>query len=278
MPPANRPADVRPAARPTAPCPARPTRPRALRTIAALALREMATAYGASPGGWLWAVAEPVAAIGLLSFAFSLAFLAPPLGSSFPLFYATGFLPYFLFHDLAQKTAGAIRYSKPLLSFGAVTCHDVLAARFLLNLLAHVMVFVVVMATILAVVGSAAMPEPGGMALALAMAAALAAGVGTLNACLFLLFPAWERLFSIALRPLFIASGVLFLFEAVPEAYQPLLWANPLFHVTGVMRAAVYPGYAPHYPSPVFVFGVAAALLLLGLLLIDRFQDRLRDR
>ena len=76
---------------------------RAFRAVGALILREMATTHGKSPGGFLWAIAEPVAAIALLSFAFSLIFVAPPLGRDFALFYATGFLPFFLFLDVSQK-------------------------------------------------------------------------------------------------------------------------------------------------------------------------------
>ena len=77
--------------------PLRPSPRAGGRAIGALVLREMATTFGRSPGGWLWAVAEPVAVIALLSFAFSLAFRSPSLGTSFPLFYATGYLPFLLF-------------------------------------------------------------------------------------------------------------------------------------------------------------------------------------
>jgi capsular polysaccharide transport system permease protein len=37
--------------------------PCAMRTIVALIMREMATSYGRSPGGYIWAIAEPVAGI-----------------------------------------------------------------------------------------------------------------------------------------------------------------------------------------------------------------------
>ena len=45
-----------------------------LRAISALILREMATAHGRIRGGYLWAVAEPVAAVTLLVLVFSVAF------------------------------------------------------------------------------------------------------------------------------------------------------------------------------------------------------------
>ena len=54
-----------------------------LRAISALILREMATAHGRIRGGYLWAVAEPVAAVALLVLVFSVAFEQPPLGRCF---------------------------------------------------------------------------------------------------------------------------------------------------------------------------------------------------
>lgn len=253
----------------------RPARITARRSIAALGLREMVTTYGRSPGGWLWAVLEPVAAIALLSFAFSLAFHAPPLGSSFPLFYASGFLPYMLFHDISQKVAASIRFSRPLLGFGAVTYLDTLIARFLLNVLTHLVIISVVLSGILLLSGTGHYIEFHQISIALGGAAALAVGIGTLNCYLFNAFPAWERLWAIGLRPLFIISGVVFLFEDVPADYQSLLVLNPLFHVTGLMRAAIYPTYAPIYINMWFVFGLALATCGLGMLLLHRFHDEL---
>lgn len=248
---------------------------RMLRSVAALVLREMATTYGRSPGGYLWAVLEPLAAIALLSFAFSLAFHKPSLGISFPLFYATGYLPYMLFHDVSSKTAQAIRFSRPLLSFNAVTWLDALLARFLLNLFTHLVVGALVLGTMLVVFDTHAAPDLTILLRAVVMVAVLALGAGTVNAFLFLAFPAWERVWTIITRPLFIISGVFFLFEDVPAEVRDILWFNPLFHVTGDMRRAFYMTYDASYVSPAFTLGIGVGLLLIGMLLLTRHGDGL---
>ena len=255
--------------------PTRRRRPGVTRPIAALILREMATTYGRSPGGWLWAVVEPVAAITLLAFAFSLAFRAPSLGVSFPLFYATGYLPYILFHDVSSRIALAIRFNRPLMNFGAITWVDVLAARFLLNTLTHLAVGALVLGALLFGFETRSAPDATAIALAVAMAALMAAGIGTLNAFLFLAFPAWERLWSIATRPLFIISGVFFLFEDVPAELRNILWFNPLFHVIGQMRAGFYPTYDAIHVSPAYALGLGTGSLAVGLLLMARHADGL---
>lgn len=248
---------------------------RTLRSAAALVLREMATTYGRSPGGYLWAVLEPLAAIALLSFAFSLAFHAPSLGVSFPLFYATGYLPFMLFHDVSSKTAQSIRFSRPLLSFNAVTWLDALLARFLLNLFTHLVVGALVLGAMLLLFETRATPDLAILMRAVVVAAFLAFGIGTLNAFLFLAFPAWERVWTIMTRPLFIISGVFFLYEDVPAEVRDILWFNPLFHVTGDMRRAFYMTYDASYVSPSFTLFVAVCILLLGMLLLARHGDGL---
>lgn len=241
----------------------------------ALILREMATSFGRSPGGYIWAVVEPVAAIALLSFAFSLAFRAPPLGETFALFYATGYLPYILFHDVSQKVAISTRFSRPLLSFGAVGWVETVSARFLLNVLTHLFVFFVVFVSILLHSGENTVVNWGGILIGLGLAAFLAVGVGCLNCVLFLAFPAWERLWSIGLRPLFVVSGVLFLMEDVPETFQSILWFNPLFHITGLIRNAVYLEYSPQYLAPEYVCAVALISLFFGTMLLRAHHDDL---
>lgn len=253
--------------------PSTPKRFGAMRTVVALMLREMVTTYGRSPGGYLWAVLEPVAAIALLAFAFSLAFHAPSLGSSFALFYATGYLIYMLFHDLSNKIATSVRFSKSLLTFSAVSWLDALVARFLLNLLTHLMVIMLVIGAMLAALDTRASPDFPLIANAIGMVAVLAFGVGVINCYLFMAFPAWERVWMVITRPLFIISGVFFLFEDLPRWVQGILWFNPVFHATGEMRAGLYPTYSPDYVSPIFAYGLGLSLTVIGLMLMARHVD-----
>lgn len=240
------------------------------RTVVALMLREMVTTYGRSPGGYIWAVLEPIAAISLLSFVFSLAFHSPSLGWNFPLFYASAYLPFMLFLDVNNKLATAIRFSRPLLSYPAITMVDVLLARLILNALTHLMVFVVVISGIVILFDVNASIDPLRVINALAMASILAFGAGTLNCYLFSAFPIYERIWQIVTRPLVIVSGLFFLLESVPQEYRDILWYNPLFHITGEMRNAIYATYDANYVSSLYVYSIGLILLCLGLLVLKK--------
>lgn len=111
-----------------------------LRAITALILREMQTSHGRASGGYLWAIAEPVGGIALLTLIFSAGFRTPPLGTNFAIFYATGVVPFMAYLDMSGKVATSIRYSKSLLAYPAVTFLDALLGRILFNAFTQVIV------------------------------------------------------------------------------------------------------------------------------------------
>ncbi|MFY0691452.1 MAG: ABC transporter permease [Paracoccaceae bacterium] len=252
-----------------------PHRFRAFRAISALMLREMTTRYGRSAGGYVWAVLEPAGVLILLSAAFSLLLRAPSLGNSFILFYASAYLPFKAYQDVAAKTADSIRFSKSLLVYPAVGFLDAVLARFFLAILTQSMVACLLLTGILLWLEVSVITDVSAMVLAMALAALLGLGLGTLNCLLFGMFPVWNSVFNILTRPLFLASGILFIFEEVPVWIAQILWYNPLVHITGIMRRGFYPFYEASYASALYPLGVAMGLLALGLVLLRRHYKTL---
>jgi capsular polysaccharide transport system permease protein len=256
----------------------RPRQPGTPRTVAALMLREMASTHGRSALGYLWAILEPVAGVILLTFIFSLALRSPGIGTSFPLFYATGMLPFTLYMDISQKSSVALRFSRQLLAYPGVTFVDALMARVLLNSITQIMVWVVVLTGIIWIYRLDVILDPPAVALGFAMATSLAVGIGTLNCYLLSVYPTWERIWAILNRPLFIISCIFFLYDDVPMPYRDWLWYNPIVHCVGQVRAGVYATYDATYVSPLYVFGISGVTLALGLLLLRRYyRDIIND-
>lgn len=248
-----------------------------LRTIWALVLREMVTSYGRSPGGYAWAVAEPVLSIALLSAVFSMAFYAPALGINFPLFYATGMLPYMLFNTLMNNTSRSLTFSRQLLAYPAVTYLDAILARFLLTLLTQLMVAYLIFTGILLAFETRTILDIPTITMSFALAAALALGIGTLNCYLFLLVPVWAQIWSIINRPMFLISGILFLIETIPQPYRDWLLWNPIVHFVGLMRRGFYPSYDAPYVSASYVLAISAITFCIGLVQLRRHYRNLLD-
>lgn len=248
------------------------------RVISALMLREVSTRYGATPGGYIWAFAEPMGAIAIMAVAFSIIMRTPHLGDNFIVYYATGYLPYQLFNSISNQTAKSIGFMGALLRYPAVTWVDAIAARTIVNTLTALLVAFILLTAICQVTGFQTIIAYDKIFMAFFMTFAVGLGVGTLNAVLFGLFPVWERIWGVITRPLFIASGVLFLYEEMPPLVRDILWYNPLIHATGLARDAFYPIYQPTFISISFALSVGLISLTFGTLLMGRYYKDLINK
>lgn len=251
---------------------------RASRPVWALVLREIATGYGRIPGGYLWALAEPIAGITILTSLFSLGFHAPPLGNSFALFYASGLLPLLIFTDLSSKLAQAVNFSRPLLFYPRVTAMDALFARFLVGATTQLLILILVLGGMLRLGAIETWPPPIQVLQAFSLALLPAFGFGALNCVVITLLPVWQKVWSIAMRPLFLGSAVFYTYGDVPLPYREWLWYNPIVHAVGTLRSALYPGYVGDHISPLYVASLSLTSLAAGLWLLHRLRARLNER
>lgn len=245
------------------------------RSVAALMLREMSTQYGRNPGGYVWALLEPLGSIIMMALGFSLIIKEPPLGTSFLMFYATGTMPFGLFSAISNTTGRALQFSRPLLSYPAVTWVDAIIARFVLNSLTEIAVSAILMTAIVIWAGGISVLNLWPVLESAGLAALLGLGIGCMNATIGGLYPTWLMVWSILTRPLIIASGVIFLYSDLPRAAQDILWFNPLVHVIGLMRSGFYPMYHADYVNRIYVLSIALPLIALGLLLLRRYHKEI---
>ena len=249
-----------------------------VRAVVELMLREMSTRYGRTPGGYVWAILEPIGALAVMSVVFSILLHAPPLGNSFVLFYASGYLAYTMAANVTAQVQGAIGFSKPLLMYPAVSWIDAIFAKLILNSLTHSVVMIVVFFGVFQFTSATTSLSFGPMVLATALAAGLGFGIGTLNCVLVGLFPVWGQIWGIITRPLFLAAGVLFIYENMPAYAQNLMWYTPWIHITGLFRTGVYPSYTADYVSIPVILLWSLVPLALGLILMRRYYQDILNR
>ncbi|GAA6210071.1 ABC transporter permease [Cognatishimia sp. WU-CL00825] len=249
-----------------------------LRAVLALILREMTTAYGRSPGGYMWSIVEPAAAITLLTIIFSLGFRSPPLGNNFAIFYASGMLPFMAYNNVSGTVASAINYSKSLLAYPSVTYIDAIFGRFLLNMMTQMLVSLILITGILWFFETRTTLELLKILLAFSLTASLALGIGTLNCFLASMYPVWQRIWSVVTRPLFLISGIIFLLETVPQPFRDFLWYNPLVHIIAIMRSAFYTSYDAPWASPLYVMIISSVSFTVGLVFLHRYHREILHR
>ncbi|MEL6679036.1 MAG: ABC transporter permease [Pseudomonadota bacterium] len=254
-------------------------RPRfqSVRVLFALIMREMTTRYGRSFGGYAWAILEPVGFIVVLAVAFGLLIKTPALGTSFVLFYASGFIPYHYFMEISGSTGGAVQVNRPLMQYPSVTPIDAVIARFLLSLLTLFVVTCLIFGGIFAFVAAPQVIRAKYFLLSISLGALLGLGIGTMNTVLFAFVPVWRQIWSIITRPLFIISGIFYTYDSMPEVIRTILWYNPLIHVVGYARMGLYPYYGGDYLSWAFPGLIGLGFLVTGLYLLIRHKSFIID-
>ncbi len=248
------------------------------RVLFALIMREMTTRFGRSAMGYLWAFIEPVGFIALLSLAFSRVTHSPPFGNSFPLFFATGYLAFSFYNDIASLIGRSVSVNRPLLTYPAVTPLDTVLARLVLQVLTGAVVAGVVFAGILAVFSDPVQITPVPLMLAFALGAFIGLGVGMVNITLFALSPGWEKLYGMISRPILFVSCIFYSFESLPRFAQEILWWNPIIHLVGLMRSGFYPIYDPAHVSLFYVFTLALGLNVAGFAMLAAMGNRLVEQ
>lgn len=257
-----------------------PVRFQMARNIIALMLREMSTRYGRTPGGYIWAVLQPAGAIAVFTFimAVGLRIRTPGLGTSFPIFYATGFLPFQMFNVLENTVAGAIPFSRALLRYPRVGFVDAIIARLVLNTLTQLVVFLLVLGPLLILSHANTWVDPVPILQGLGLVVLLGAGFGALTGYLFQIFPVLGSVWNIVSMPLMLISGVIFLYDDMPRFGREILWYNPLVHIIGLVRRGIYPMYDATYVSIPYVAGLGLVMLAAGLLLLKRYHKDIISR
>jgi capsular polysaccharide transport system permease protein len=232
----------------------------------------MSTTYGRSPGGYIWAILQPVAMIVLLTLAFSFILRSPSLGTSFILFYATGFLVLRMFQEVSGAVGAAISFNQALMAYPRVTYVDSLVARSVLAILTQVMVSAIIFTGVFLIEDVRVIIDFGPILMTYSMLILLAVGIGTFNSYMSFSFPVYKLIWGVLTRPLMLVSGVFYIYEDLPRVAQNILWYNPLLHLTGLMRTGFYSTYEPSYISLNYVALLGAVPMFFGALLLRKFS------
>ncbi|MDK1374542.1 MULTISPECIES: ABC transporter permease [unclassified Sinorhizobium] len=247
------------------------------RVVGALLVREMSTRFGSKPGGYIWALLDPAAHILLMTFIFRAIARAPALGTSFALFFATGYIAFQFYQAMTSYLNSAVRANKALLSYPNVAPIDAVIARFVLQVGTTTLVALIVLGTIVATMRVETSLHWPAILEAVAMACVCGLGVAMVNSVLFLRYPLYEQVFNIANRPLFLISGVFFLPDSIPAPYHDLVLLNPLVHIIMGFRQGFYPEYRAIGLDMEYLYGFAFLTLFAGMLVFTFSSKTLRN-
>jgi capsular polysaccharide transport system permease protein len=218
--------------------------------------------FGSKPGGYLWALFDPASQVIMMTLIFGAIGRAPALGTSFPMFFATGYLAFNFYVGMSSYVVGAVKANKALLSYPVVAPIDTVAVIILIAEWEANKVFQV---------------DFGPVVAAAAAASVLGLGVGLVNVTLFSRYTLYEKIFSIINRPMYLISGVFFLPDDMPHPFRDIILMNPVAHVIMWFRTGFYSEYHPSGLDRLFVVETSIILVLIGMILLTISSGHLRS-
>ena len=245
------------------------------RVVGALILREMSIRYGRANIGYFWAILEPAGAILLLALVFSFVVHAPPLGSSFALFYATGYICFIFYRNLESRVLSAVDGNRPLLVYPPVKPIDTIWARMILEVLTLAVATTVIIAVILIAWELHPQLRFDYMMPALLFASLFGVGAGMIHLVLKAVWQSWGQIHGIITRPMFIVSGIFYIPEAMPKPVRDILWFNPVAHYISLFRKGFYPTYRAEQLSMTYLVSCSVGAFLIGLCLVHIYRLRI---
>jgi capsular polysaccharide transport system permease protein len=240
-----------------------------------LVLREMKTRVGGQWIGAVWTLIEPLAHVLVMLTIFSAIRSSGMPGMEYPVFLATGLVPYFLFQHLSTRLMDGIDANRGLYAYRQVKPFDTLMSRAVVEVLMNMLVYGVTLG-LLAWLGFHVWPagplELMGVQMVLAL---LGTSFGVFAAVVSHERPRLRSFIRISMMPLYFASGILFpIHYAPPDMLEWLAW-NPLLHLIELSRHAFMADYWTLQQVNI-VYPLLFSLTLSALAMLVYRADRLR--
>lgn len=241
----------------------------------ALLLREMKARVGGQWVGAVWTLFEPLAHMALLVAVLSAMRGDMMPGIEYPVFLATGLIPFFLFQHLAMRLMDGIEANRGLFAYRQVKPLDPLVARALVEIMMNLAVYAITLG-VLAWLGYHVVPhQPLEMIGVNLLLAFFGTAFGIFAAVLSHDRARLRSFIRMTMLPLYFASGVIFQVDLLPREYIDWLLWNPLLHLVELSRHAFIESYRPTdginglYP---LLVALTAAVLGLALYRAKRLQ------
>lgn len=214
-----------------------------IQVVYALLLRETKTRFGANHLGYVWALVQPAAWIGMfVAFYGVFGRLAPP-GTSVVAFLTAGIVPFSSFRETASRCMSAVESNKGLLFYPHVRPLDLVMARAVLEAITHGVVMVLLLGGLALFEGIPRVNSLLQVVLGLGLASALGAALGLLCCGLSVYSPTVERVFPTVMRAIFWTSALFHPVESVNKVGRAILLLNPVTHTIELVRSGWFPGY-----------------------------------
>ena len=234
--------------------------------------------YGrGSKVAFIMSLAEPLVLIGgVYLFRGVLRANTPNYGTSLFLFYASGFLPFYVF--VITSVRARATSTNPRARLPGHTALDIyIAAIALTSVIWITMIVAIFLCMWLYGIEQARPASIVDCALSILLLIVLGTGVGMINNVINRFMSFWNRLFGILTRGMIFLSGVIMIVDLQPLWLRTWSIVNPLSHGIEWFRLGVYGRYPHNSLDKAYLIEWALVALFLGMV-VDRAALRKLDK
>lgn len=251
----------------------------------ALTMRDIRGQYKGSILGWFWSLLNPLTTVAIFTFFFAVLGVQAPVGDPsglkiFALYLFTGLVPWNFFAASVNGATGSVVAQGSLISKvyfprGIVVFSKISSVGFTTLMETSVAVILLLIA------GNMVLPWLPVVAMLLLLQGCLALGIGLILAVANVYFRDIQYLVGIGLQVLFYSTPVVYqtsLIEAKFGARGLFIYRlNPLVDLIEAYHRVLYDLRWPDFGWMAYVAGWAAALLVIGAVMFNRFEPRLAE-
>jgi len=246
-----------------------------VRVIKALMLRELTTRFGRENIGFLWVMAEPLlfaVLVGLLWRA-----MKGPLeyGVDIVAFVVSGYIPLVLFRSVVSRAVSSFSANSGLMYHRQIKVIDIIAVRFFLELIGHMMAYLFIASTLYAFGMFPAPYDVGFLIIGWIYYSAFTLAVALVIAAASEISELVEKIVPVSTYLMIPFSGAFYFVSSLyPSAADVVLWSPPV-HGMEMMRFGLFgPSIDPKYDF-VYPWIFTLPCMALGILLCRIVRRRL---
>jgi lipopolysaccharide transport system permease protein len=215
-----------------------------------LVRRDFEQRFVGSVGGWLWGIIHPLVLLVSWVYVFVIVLkqTLPPgeITRNYPLFIFSGMLPWMLFSETVQRSAGSLLDHANLITKSMFPAEIVPLSVFLSNLASHFLALALMIAATLywtRALGWAVLLLP----VYIFLIGLFAVGLGWIAAGLHVFLRDTAQIVSVVLTFWFWLTPIMVPARIVPERYRYLLRLNPMYYAVELYRQAFFTSSLPQW-------------------------------
>lgn len=243
--------------------------------ITALFLREVQTRFGTKKLGYFWAIFD--AMLMVLVFAGLKAAIAENAmpGVDFPVFLASGFLAFFLWKDIVNRSIDAFGANAALFAYKQVKPFDTLVTRVLLEILVSTMATLVFVVIGLYFDFDIAVQDFNMVIFAVLWLVVFGFGVGLMSAVFSHFYETFGKIVKVIMTPLLFISALMYTVDSLPPVLRELILYNPLVHFMEMIHGYYFTALDTKYVDYEYMLYWTLIPLYLGLYFYVKGEKRI---